>query len=848
MTPIARLTPLLSIAQRDLRVGYRELGLLMLCVMLSMAVITSVCGMIQSVRSGIADQATTILGGDVELNRIYYQVPVDVQDYVKSQGEMSTVIEMRTMASDASGQHRTMVEFKGVSRNYPLVGDVKLRDGAPFPGVFNPTPDFYGAVVEERLLRALHIQQGDLIRIGQMQFQVRAVIESEPDRAGNMAFGIGPRVMTSLEGLRDSELLEPGALLYYRYRVKLPENTTLDAWKQHLQSRFPGANWTLRDSRDASPSLTDALQRVFMFFSATALLTLLAAGIGIAHAAQAFLHSKQSTIAMLRCLGASKTQVGVIFGWQLLRAGALSILTGIIAGVLLQQLLLPQLASMIPIKPANTLNMLQLLTVIAFGFCALAVFSLIPLVRAAHGSPIALFRSISQGTTATDDVFLPPLSFAILLALMLGLARLAVMLTGEKTLTLYIYAGSIAALGLFTALAYAAQRAARMLSHRSNLRWRWVWGSIARSGQSTRAIITSLGMGLSLLVTIGLVAGNLHSQLSEGLPSRAPSYFLIDIQKMDEATLGLGLKAIPGVQSVTMMPMLRGRIAALNGQPVKPEAAAQSARWALRSDRGLTFSAALPANSRVVEGKWWPADYRGAPLVSFDAKLAHAMGLKLGDAITFTVLDREITATIANLRDISWGTFEMNFTTVFTPNALQDLPYTMLATIHADATSDAPLEDFLAANYPAVTLIRTKEILAQLLGILDQISLSIMITAWVSIGCAVLVVASAIRGAYAARMPELMVLRVLGAQVKQLLRLSALELALLGLLCALVAAGIGLIASYGLTQRMILDHFSAQPQLLAQVTALGLLICIGAGWWFCRRALRQSALPYLRNE
>jgi len=77
--------------------------------------------------------------------------------------------------------------------------------------------------------------------------------------------------------------------------------------------------------------------------------------------------------------------------------------------------------------------------------------------------------------------------------------------------------------------------------------------------------------------------------------------------------------------------MMRGRITRLNGLPVSASAVAPAARWAVESDRGITYAARLPQGSQLVAGSWWPADYHGPPLVSFDAGLARGMGVAVGD-------------------------------------------------------------------------------------------------------------------------------------------------------------------------------------------------------------------------
>src|SRR5262249_20793350 len=136
------------------------------------------------------------------------------------------------------------------------------------------------------------------------------------------------------------------------------------------------------------------------------------------------------------------------------------------------------------------------------------------------------------------------------------------------------------------------------------------------------------------------------------------------------------VRATPGFAEEQRVPFLRGRITRLADVPVERARVAPEAQWALRSDRGVTYAATPPPGSQIAEGRWWPADYQGPPLVSFDRDLARGMGLKVGDTITVNVLGRELTATIANLRAIDWASLGVNFTLVFAPGALEAAPQT----------------------------------------------------------------------------------------------------------------------------------------------------------------------------
>src|SRR3546814_6890281 len=134
-------------------------------------------------------------------------------------------------------------------------------------------------------------------------------------------------------------------------------------------------------------------------------------------------------------------------------------------------------------------------------------------------------------------------------------------------------------------------------------------------------------------------------QVTERIPERAPAFFFIDIQPDQQQRFRAIVDGIPAVTEVRTTPMVRGRITRVNDVDAETLSVGQDSAWALRGDRGLTYSASPPEGSEIVAGDWWAPDYAGPPLISFDAGIAEGFGVGIGDTITLDVLGRPITAT-----------------------------------------------------------------------------------------------------------------------------------------------------------------------------------------------------------
>jgi putative ABC transport system permease protein len=351
-----------------------------------------------------------------------------------------------------------------------------------------------------------------------------------------------------------------------------------------------------------------------------------------------------------------------------------------------------------------------------------------------------------------------------------------------------------------------------------------------------------------VLVAIALIQRNLETTLDERLPEHAPSFFFIDIQPDQVAAFDRLLAAMPGVTQVARVPSLRGRITRINGVPVEQAAVKPEARWALSNERGLTYAATAPQGSRIVAGRWWPADYRGPTLVSIDAEIARGMGLDLGDTLSVDVLGREVTATIASLREIDWTSLGINFVLVFSPGILDGAPQMHIATARTPPGEEAALERAVTERFANVSAIPVRDALQAVSNIIAAIATALRATAGITLAAGTLVLAGAIAAGHHRRVYESVVLKVLGATRRDVTRAFLIEYGILGLATAALAAVLGTVAAYLVLTRIMRQGWEFEPAAVAATAAIATLLTIAVGYAGTWRALGAKAAPYLRNE
>ncbi|MEQ9609397.1 MAG: FtsX-like permease family protein, partial [Kiloniellaceae bacterium] len=331
-------------------------------------------------------------------------------------------------------------------------------------------------------------------------------------------------------------------------------------------------------------------------------------------------------------------------------------------------------------------------------------------------------------------------------------------------------------------------------------------------------------------------------------PEEAPGFYFIDIQPDQVAEFDALVESFPGVTELQQVPMLRGRIAAVNGVPPSEMEIPSDVQWVFRGDRGLTWMREPRASDSITAGDWWPPDYDGPPLVSLHDEVGNALGIGPGDQLTINVLGRNVDVTIANLREVDWASLTINFVMIFSPGLLEQAPQSHIATVKADPETEDALEIAVTDRFTNVSSIRVKEALEQVGALIAQIAVAVRAIAAVALVAGVLVLAGAVAAGHHRRVYDSVVLKVLGATRASLAQAFLLEYGLLGLVTAAIAAAIGTLAAFLVLTEIMQADFVFLPQAVIVTALLATAITVGFGFVGTWRALGQKAAPLLRNE
>ena len=841
----------LRFAARELRGGLRGFYVFIACIALGVMAIAGIGSVAAGLADGLAREGRVILGGDLAFSLSLREAGADERAFLDRRGRVS-------LAATALARHgarpddgrSALVEVKAVDAAYPLYGEVALDPPQPLAAVLAQRDGAFGAAADPALLARLDLKPGARIMVGAAPIEIRAALTSEPDKLAG-GIGFGPRLLISEAALRATGLLQPGSVVRWHYRLRLPDNDATDTGVRAVtaaaQAQLPEAGWEVRSRSNASPALERNVERFTQYLTLVGLTALLVGGVGVANAVKGHLDRRREVIATLKAVGATGSRVFRIYLTQVLVLAALGALPGLAVGAALPFLIAWGFGAVLPLPIAPAVHPGELALALLYGLLTAAAFALWPLGRA-HDVPVsALFRD-----EVANERHWPRRPYIIATALVgCALAGVAVELAYDRRIAAIFVGAAVAVFVLLRLVAALLMLVARRLPRPRSPVVRLALANIHRPGAVTPSVVLSLGLGVAVLVTVIAIDGNLQRQFLAALPDKAPSFYFIDIPAAEADRFDAFVHARAPRATLERVPMLRGRIVAAKGVAAENLKPSPDASWALQSDRGITYGDEVPAGSRLIAGQWWTPDYQGPPLVSLEKRIADGVGLALGDQVTVNVLGRNLTATVANLRTVDWQSLGINFVMVFSPATFRAAPHTHIATLTypggGTSEEEAGLLKAMADAFPAVTTVRVREALDSIGHIVTNLALAIRGASVLTLLVAVLVLGGALAAGHRHRVYDAVILKTVGATRMRLLSAYALEYLALGLATALFGVAAGSAAAALIITKVMNLPFAwlPGPLLTAAAGAVAATVLLGLVGTFT--ALGQKPASVLRN-
>jgi putative ABC transport system permease protein len=791
-------------ALRDWRAG--ELKILAFALVVATASVTTVAFFSDRVSRALALNASKLIGADL---RVSSDRPLSDEFRARAASQqLSTVATLRFPSMILSGgESGLLADVQAVEEGYPLRGEIKLLDGSNANGV----PVRGQVWPDSKLASRLKIVPGDTVALGDASFKVGAIVKEEPESAVGF-FNLGPRLFMNVEDVPATGLVQIGSRIRYSLLVAGDENEVA-AFRNFAEARLDRGQH-IQDVRGARPEIKAALERAERFLGLAALSSVILAAAAIALAARRYVQRHLDACAMMRCVGASQSLIVTLYLEQFVIFGVIASAVGCVIGVLAQHalalILAPLVASALPAP-----GVIPAIKGFAAGFLLLIGFALPPLLALKR---VPALRVLRRELRLDTGIMGYALGVALVVAAIVWQAN-------DLTLAAYVLAG-MAGIIVASALVALAFFALTKALKTSGLGWRYGFVSLRRRKLGSIVQISALGLGVMALLTLTLVRDDLLRNWKETLPPETPNRFLVNIQPEQLAPLN-DFFASHGLSPPQFFPMVRGRLIAINDRSVSSEEYAdERAKRLVDREFNLSWAERLQPDNIVIAGDWRSANQAAA--FSVEQGIAEALGIRLGDKLTFDIGGIKTAAEVTSLRKVDWDSFRVNFFVIAEPGLLENFPASFVTSFYLSAQQSRLISE-LAREFTNILVIDVEAILSSVQEMIRQVRHAVEFVFIFTMLAGLAVLYAAITLTAEERNREAALLRALGAAGAELRTSLVTEFAALGALAGVVGAFGASTLTYILATRVFNLPFTMNYWLWVAGVVAGAIVVAAAG-------------------
>ena len=750
-------------------------------------------------------------------------IPEALGEHARSAGLATSVqVELRSVVYGPDDS--ALFEIKGVDAAYPLRGELRLQTDAAAGATAAAGPPERGtAWLGERGLRALDVEVGDVVEVGTLRLRIAAVLAWEPDRAGG-PFQLSPRLMMHRDDLLAAGLIGPGSRVEYRLGVAGPE-AAVEAFVERARAGLSGRQ-RLRTAEQADDRSGRALEQARRFLAVAALTAVMLAAVAVLLASIRYARAQRDLVALLKVFGARGGQVLATMILVLAWLVTIGVATGSLLGYAGQHFIALALSdgtsTLPPARPLPLADSALFTALLAAGF------ALPPLAGLRRVPPMRILnRSLDPGRTWRGGAWALPVVAAF---------ALPVVELSEPRLALLILGSSAALAAVLAIAAVVLVRGSRALASRMSGAWRFGLSGPGRRAGLSVAQVTALGLGLMALLLLVVVRTELIGQWRASLPEDTPNHFLVNIQPDEAERVAQRLREI-GAGQLQVRPMANANLVSVAGDtPRENEFTGQV---------NLSWAETLPPANEVTAGRFWEPG--GTGQLSVARRWAERVGVELGDRLEFDAGGRRFSAEITSIRDVDWGSFNVNFFLLLTPEAAEALPHQFIASFHLPADAEPALDE-LARTLPAVSLLDVGALIDRVFVIISRVSQAAQVVFLFTLAAGLVVLVAALEATRDQRRGEAALLRALGADRRFVRTGLLIEYSLIGVLAAALAVAGAAVVGALLAREMFDFAYAPGSMLFVAGFAVSLVLVVTAGWLGNRSTLRMPPMRILRGH
>jgi len=839
---ISEFNLILKYAFRDLVRNYRKIFSIILTLFISLFILSAILTIEDSLKKELNDNAKSLLGGDVEIDYNRVQGNLELINKVRDFTTISVMVEFSTMVSGLNDNNNQSLftRIKTVDKKYPLYGEVVHE---PIGAMDRIHQEKNTIIVNENIFKTLDLKVNEKIKVQNQLFTVVGVIKSLPDVSGFVAFG--DFAITSKETLDLLKLNSLGSFLNYEYRVKFNEGDNTKATRKKIKEIFKDdLTVRLRYPENSASGLRRIINNFSQFLSLISISAMLIAGIGIANTLLSFINQSNMSIAVKKALGFFSLNIKTIYYLQLL-----ILLTFVsIAAYALSFLLVPvadaYLSEGLGLNIEPLFSLTNFIKIFLVGMLVLIIFS-IPTINAIDQVKASnLFRNVFQNL----QFYYSKKSIFVSLLFLSALIMLFVIGSARPLYSLIYFIAFFICLIVFFLLSKFVVFLLKSLKNTSNISLKVSVKNITQTKGITPITIMSLGLGVTLLLTLALVGTNFKREIAKSLPEIAPDYFFIGIQNSDRDLFESAIIEMDSNAKLEIVPLVVAGIVKINGiDPRTYINLDNNSYWAIGSARRSSWAAEVPEDNPIVEGEWWDLSKPNKLQISLDSVIAKDFNVKLGDIFTLNIYGREIEGKIVNFRAVDYRDLSINFAMLFNPQFANTIPHEYLATAKfKDQTKFK--EAKLLETLPSISIIRIADYLTKVTNILNKVFIAVILISAITIIIGLIVISSAIIVQGKIKEFQNLVFKILGFSKKEIILSSVIEFALIFFSVILIAIFFAVIGSYYVIENVFQLAWQLDLKILFNISGSIGLVTLALIMLTNLKYLNPKVYPLIRNQ
>ena len=832
----------------------RRMLFFVLCIAIGVGAVMTVKSFSNLVGETIHGQAKGLLSADLAIKGSWEQSQKDLEyqkNILPAETEFLFIKELHGMARfknpEAEGKQASLItELKTIPLSgpqYPLYGEFKSQPKKPLKELLSHR----GSVVEPSFLLKTGLKQGELFSLGKIKIRINGVVLSEPDRISR-AFSIGPRVFISRASLDESGLIQPGSRVKHRTLIRLPHSFDLDKAQLLLERGLTDKSTSVRTYKDMQSSLSGSIERMGQYLGALGVIALLMGGIGVAMIVRTFMAQKLDTLAILNCLGATSKTLFKVYLLQSILMGLAGSLLGVSLGFFLTFLLPSKMEGLINLKLEPVFYWVPALQSLLLGCGTTILFCMWPLIRAVKTRPLRLFRRNfeAEGTRGTQfEGWLASLSLG------LGLATMICWQAESIKRGLIFLSALVISAGVLALASFFLLKILKAFPKSYSMTRRYGISNLSRPNNQATAIITCLGMGIMLILTVRLVQMDMLAMLNKNTEMSPPNYFFIDIQHDQKEIFSEVLDRVSPESEYTLTPLVRSRLHSVDERLIANWEYKDKKReeWFINREFVLTYmDGPPPEDNEVIEGEWWDKAGAKKAEVSLEQDAAKRLNAKIGSQLTIDIQGIPVSAMVTSIRKVNWRNMRTNFYMIYSPGALQGAPITYVATVNVSDTKELELQHAIAEELPNITALSTRDIVNTLKTTVARLITLVDFMSGFAIAAGLFILSGSIASTKFRRLRESAVLKILGARRKVVASILGIEYATLGVISAFVGIGLAQGLSWVVMKYMIKSDWHLQPITMVCGFLFAVLITVTTGILSSLDVIRDKPLKTLRES